>query len=40
MTIVLADADAHFRDKLKKRLEKITACTWWENRRTRKKLPR
>ncbi len=24
MTIVLADADAHFRDRLKKRLEKIT----------------
>jgi DNA-binding NarL/FixJ family response regulator len=24
MTIVLADADTHFRDKLKKRLEKIT----------------
>ena len=24
MTIILADADAHFRDRLKKRLEKIT----------------
>ena len=24
MTIVLADADAHFRNRLKKRLEKIT----------------
>ena len=24
MTIVLADADAHFRDRLKKRLEKIS----------------
>src|SRR5262245_36972141 len=27
MTIVLADADAHFRDRLKKRLEKITGVT-------------
>ena len=27
MTIVLADADAYFRDRLKKRLEKITGVT-------------
>jgi DNA-binding NarL/FixJ family response regulator len=27
MTIVLADADAHFRDRLKKRLEKITGVS-------------
>jgi DNA-binding NarL/FixJ family response regulator len=27
MTIVLADADAHFRERLKKRLEKLTGVT-------------
>ena len=27
MTIVIADADAHFRDRLKRRLEKITDVT-------------